>query len=274
MNQFQVKQELTFWSPVLCLIALSVLVFYSADSVAAQGTARADKAKTSQQSQELVSLVPVSRSDEGWMDKHDKLVKLVKSSHPDIAFFGDSITQGMNVDLLHKIISPGAMNFGIGGDRTQHLLWRMRNGELDFSAPVPKLIVVLIGTNNISSWPGFPSNTDQEVYMGVQADVNEIRGRLPESKILLLSMLPRDEKPNTNTRKRVSTTNLLIKGLADNQHVWYADISPALLEADGTISPKVMSDFLHPTQDLGYERMFTAIKPYVDQLLGKTKAGH
>lgn len=210
--------------------------------------------------------VPVSRSDDGWWKgKHDSLVKEIENSHCKTAFFGDSITDWMNVNLLHKLIGADASNFGIAGDRTENLLWRMRNGEMKFPSPGPETFVILIGTNNIAQ-PGQASNTNKQIYEGVNADLKEIRQDFPNSKVLVLGMLPRDEKPNTPNRQHISQTNKLIKGLADQKHIWYADISSAFLEADGTISPKVMSDFLHPTADEGYKRMFTAIKPHLDEI--------
>jgi lysophospholipase L1-like esterase len=267
MIQFQVSSE-NVRQLLAAVVPVALLFQFAVPSLADDGLATS---KAPPQAKAPTTVVPVSRSVENWMARHDNLVKKVRSSHPDIVFFGDSITEGMNVALLHKIISPKAANFGLGGDRTENLLWRLRNGEMDFSAPLPQAFVVLIGTNNISQWPGNPSNTDQEIYLGVQADLNEIKQRAPGARILLLSILPRDRKPGTDTRKRVEGSNALIKGLADNKQIWYADIGAALLEADGSISPEVMSDFLHPTPVKGYELMFGAIKPHLDQLLSRKK---
>jgi len=259
------------YAVILSAVSLSIGLSSLNMPVSADG-ASDDSKKTSESSDgRLAAVVPVSRTDAGWMDKHDKLVQLVHDSHADIAFFGDSITEGMNVELMHEIIGPNASKFGIGGDRTQHLLWRFQNGELDFPKPGPKAFVVLIGTNNISKWPGNPSSSNSEILQGVDADLKEIRAKFPKAKILLLAMLPREEKPGTPIRVRVNETNELLKGLADKKHIWYADISAQLLEPDGKLSPKVMSDFLHPTQQDGNEKMFNAIKPHLDEMMAKKK---
>jgi lysophospholipase L1-like esterase len=284
MSQFKLKQKLVCWKFVLNLVAFLILPCLPASATVNQGIPDAAKAINDIQATE--SDIPVPISEGWWTKRHDKLVKRARSSHPDIVFFGDSITAFTNVAMLHRIIGPEAVNFGIPGDQTQHLLWRLRNGELDFSAPAPRVFVVLIGTNNLTKWAVAPSSTgedgskgkskkvsvmastNQEIFLGVQACLSEIRGRLPGGKILLLGILPRDGRADAPSRQRIKDTNVLLQELADNKHIWYADIGESLLESNGTISPQVMADFLHPTKIKGYTRMFTATKPYLDCMLG------
>lgn len=205
------------------------------------------------------SLIPVPRHEYNWMDKHDALVKKAAASSFNPVFFGDSITEGMPTETLKKFFGPKVEHFGIGGDRTQHLLWRLENGELNFKEPKPKTVIVLIGTNNISEWPGNPASTDEEIFLGVQACLNEFRKRLPAAKILLLGILPRDQYPESRTRRRVESVNKRLKFLADNKQIYYADIGRSLLEPDGKISADLMPDFLHPNESKGYKLMFDAI---------------
>ena len=252
---------------------LSIAIFDCINILAGCLPALAEE-KTQAEGEKQSSTKPLPRSDQNWMSKHERLVKQVSESHAEIAFFGDSITENFNPVLLHSIIGAQASSFGIGGDRTQHLLWRMKNGELNFPSPGPKIFVILIGTNNVSHWPGNPASSNYEIYLGVKADLKELRKHYPESKILLLGILPREEMPQGETRINASETNVLLKKLADQKHVWYADIGKSLLEPDGKISRNVMSDFLHPTEPEGYKRMFSAIKSHLDEMeMGNEKSG-
>jgi lysophospholipase L1-like esterase len=261
---------------VSSLVALLASGCFYLPSFASEGTVAAPEAKTEAQAKGPESVIPVPRPDAWWKDNHDALLKETKAGHHDIVFFGDSITAGMNVDLLHSIIGPDAVNFGIGGDQTQHLLWRMQNGELDFSAPAPRAFVMLIGTNNLTKWGTDPAtgkktslmaSTNQEICQGVEACLTELRSRFPQAKILVLGILPRDANPDASSRQRIKDTNVLLQALADNKHIFYADIGSSMLESDGKIAPAVMSDFLHPTKVEGYQRMFAAIKPHLDGIL-------
>lgn len=214
------------------------------------------------------SVIPVSRDKEDdWMPKHDNLVRKAKQTTARLVFFGDSITEGMDIAQLRRIFGPSTQNFGIGGDRTQHLLWRFQNGELDLKK-APELMVILMGTNNLRTWPGWPASTIPEIATGVKADIAEVQKRLPDTKILLLGLLPRDQKADGVLRVGTKQTNELLKGLADNKRVWYVDIGGKLLEKDGSISEKIMPDYLHPSPD-GYEVMFNALKPTIDSILKK-----
>lgn len=236
----------------------------SSGALSAKESAAPAKSET-KSSAEPSSVIAMPRTDEGWMDKHDKLVKRAHEGKIDTLFLGDSITEGMHIVQLHKLISPEATNLGIGGDRTQHLLWRLRNGELDIAGDPPKYAVVLIGTNNMPIWDDKTTSTNAEIVQGVQANLKEIEHRLPKTKILLLGLLPRDEKAKTDFRNRIIEINKKLKDFADNKHVWFLDLSAELIEPDGTMKASIMPDFLHPSE-LGYEHMFKPIKAKLDSM--------
>ena len=111
-----------------------------------------------------------------------------------------------------------AANFGISGDRTEHLLWRLQNGNPDGISP--KVAVVMIGTNN--TW----RNTPEQISEGIAAVVDEIRLRSPNTKVLLLGVFPRGEEANTSTRKKIAEINALLAKLDDDRSVFFIDIGP------------------------------------------------
>ena len=268
-------------SPRICSGSLALVLAFSAfllcgsvSEVAAKDSAKASKkeqakaAKKQAKAALPLSVIPVPRDkEEKWMPKHDLLVKKAKECTAELVFFGDSITEGMDLAQLKKIFGPSTENFGIGGDRTQHLLWRFQNGELNFKKK-PKLMVILMGTNNLSTWPGWPASSIPEIATGLQADIDEAKKQLPDTKFLILGLLPRDQKADGVLRVAAKQTNDLFKGLADNKRVFYVDIGDKLLEKDGSIAEKIMPDYLHPTP-AGYEIMLTALKPTTDSLLKK-----
>src|SRR5262245_10460605 len=146
------------------------------------------------------TVVPEPRSGP-WMDLHRDFLKRAESGNIDLLFLGDSITQGWGGarKTWDRFYTPRkADNFGIGGDRTQHVLWRIQNGEL--AGIEPKVVVLMIGTNNASG------NTPDEIAQGITAIVGELRKRLPKSKILLLGVFPRDPKPSP-MRERLTSVN-------------------------------------------------------------------
>ena len=127
---------------------------------------------------------PVPRSG-GWTKRHESFNKRVAQGNCDLIFIGDSITQGWEgrgkgVWTKHYA-KRNAVNLGIGGDRTQHVIWRLDNGNL--YRIKPKAAVIMIGTNNSGS------NTSQEIADGVEVIVNQLRKKLPETKVLLLGVL-------------------------------------------------------------------------------------
>ena len=210
---------------------------------------------------------PVSR-DSNWVKRHEGFVEIAKQGGVDVLFLGDSITDfwrredpkaGGKKIWDANFASLRAANFGISGDRTQHVLWRLQNGELD--GLKPKVVVLMIGTNNT----GFerdnvtPRNTPTEAAEGVTAIVKHLRGKLPQAKILLLAVFPRAETPDSPLRKQVTEINAMIAKLDDKKNVHFLDIGGKFLAADGTLPKEIMPDFLHPGEK-GYEIWAEAIK--------------
>lgn len=210
--------------------------------------------------------VSTRRFDDGWLEKHQALVNKARKGGVRIAFFGDSITEAMDPVELAKYFSEGSKNFGIGGDCTQHLIWRLENGELDFSSSVPELFILLIGTNNLSTCPGHEASTDQELVAGVKACVDCIRKKIPSARVLVLGILPRGLTPDDKTRQRVDSINPKLKTLADSKKVFFADLGKELLEHDGTLSYSTMPDLLHPSQERGYPLLFLGIQKQISNL--------
>jgi lysophospholipase L1-like esterase len=202
-------------------------------------------------------------------------VETAKAGGIEVAFLGDSITHlwsdtevgggkyahGLKVwERTFGHLKPG--NFGIAGDRTQHLLWRLRNGLMEgFKAHPPKLFVVLIGTNNQEDGAG-------EVAEGIRAILDEIRQNLA-SRIILLAIFPRGS-PSDPLRAKNQTVNEKLRGMADGERVRFLDLGPRFLEADGRLSPGIMTDGLHLSEK-GYERWAEGLLPVVREMLGSPK---
>jgi lysophospholipase L1-like esterase len=206
--------------------------------------------------------------DARWVARHEGFVAQAKQGGIDILFMGDSITdfwrnRGSNV--WNQFCAPRhAANFGISGDRTQHVLWRMDNGELD--GIKPKVVVLMIGTNNTGKERnGQPRNTIPETIEGVQAVVKDLRARLPDSKILLLAIFPRGTLDDPQ-REQVALINTVIAKLDDGKMVRYLDIDPKFLEADGTLPRSIMPDLLHPNAH-GYQIWADAMNPTLDEMM-------
>ena len=223
-------------------------------------------------SAENTAIIPVPRTTvpTNWMSTHETFVKQAKQGNIDLLFLGDSITAGWfwgngGINIWKKCYAPRhAANFGIGWDRTQNVLWRIENGELD--GIKPRVVVLLIGTNNCGNEDdGKPRNTTPEIVEGVSAIVNELRARLPESKILLFGIFPRGEK-NDPVRDQVKAVNDQLAKLADGKTAKFMDIGSRFLEPDGTLPRSIMPDLLHPNEK-GYQIWSDAMEGTLAPLL-------
>jgi len=223
--------------------------------------------------------VPSKRADypggeAKWLEFHKQEIADAKKGPVDLVLLGDSITEqwtskaGKGKPVYDKYIAPlNAANFGIGGDRTQNVLWRLQNGALD--GLNPKVIMLMIGTNSTKdNVPGQDDNPASEIVDGVKAVVKLLREQKPDAKILLLGIFPRDEKPGMKKRVKVAEVNKEIAKLDDGKNIRYMDIGDRFLEKDGTISRAVMPEFLHLSEE-GYNRWAQAVLPTLREMLGR-----
>jgi lysophospholipase L1-like esterase len=208
---------------------------------------------------------PVPR-DGNWMKRHDSFNERVKKGNVDLIFIGDSITQGWEgagkEAWAKHYGARNAVNLGIGGDRTQHVLWRLDNGNIE--GIKPKLAVIMIGTNNSGS------NTSEQIADGITAIVKKLREKLPETKILLLGIFPRGVDDNDAKRKVNAGANEIVAKLADGKMIEYRDIGPKFLDDKRVLSKEVMPDLLHLTP-AAYQTWANAIEADVARMLGEAK---
>ena len=218
-----------------------------------------------QNQQQHAAVTPAPREGR-WMERHKSFNERVKQGNVDLIFIGDSITQGWEgagKDVWQQFYADrNAVNLGIGGDRTQHVLWRLENGNIEGISP--KLAVVMIGTNNSGD------NSAQEIAEGIEAIVEKLRKELPETKILLLGIFPRGADENDPRRKVNQQTNEIISKLGDRENVFYLDIGEEFLEDDGTLPRDIMPDLLHLSPQ-GYEIWARSIEPKVVELMGERR---
>jgi lysophospholipase L1-like esterase len=213
------------------------------------------------------AVTPVSRPDEWWQQRHASMNERVKQGNVDLILIGDSITHGWEnggkAVWDNYYADRNAVNLGISGDKTEQVLWRLQNGNIDGISP--KLAVIMIGTNN------YQANSAEEIADGVKAIVALLREKLPETKILLLAIFPRMEKPDEN-RAKLAQASTLFSAVADKDMVHYLDIGAEFLAPDGSLPTDIMPDFLHPNAK-GYEIWANAIEPKVAELMGDLAAG-
>lgn len=219
------------------------------------------------------AVVPVPRDGASWEAAHARNVTRAKQGDIDLLFLGDSITEhwtdakfGLDVwerEFGHLKVA----NFGIDGDRTQHVLWRLQNGEGEgFS---PKAIVLLIGTNNTGLEHDriTPRNSPEEAEAGIAAVVQELRKRFPEGRILLLALLPRGQKSDPQ-RQQVEAINHAIVHLEDGEKIIFIDFGAEFLAENQQLRMELMPDRLHPGA-LGYELLANGLKTPLAMVLGQ-----
>jgi beta-glucosidase len=233
--------------------------------------------------------VPASRGG-GWEVRHKEIVAscVPPSTKPAdreslpaspnagrLVFLGDSITEGWagagHAEWLARFEGRGGVNAGIGGDRTEHVLWRLDNGLTDaMRASRTQLVVLMIGTNNSNGG----DHSAAEIAEGVAAIVDRLTVQLADTKALVLGVFPRSPKANFQRRK-VADINALIAGLDGSMsgRVRYLDIGTRFLDKDGWkggLPAEVMPDYLH-LSGKGYTIWAEAVEPVIAEMLGEKK---
>jgi lysophospholipase L1-like esterase len=189
-----------------------------------------------------------------------------RGKSPEIIFDGDSITNRWETtgkDTWVRFAGQAA-DFGIEGDRTENLLWRLSKGQVD--GMDPKLVVLMIGTNNVGR------DSAENIAEGIRSIVAEYEKRCPHAHIALMAIFPRGRMPSEASRIKVEAVNRLIASLDDGRRVSFVDIGPSLIEADGSISADSMPDYLHPTAK-GYVIWAEALKSLLDKYVSTDEGG-
>lgn len=201
-----------------------------------------------------------------WVERHQDKLDERKSmnNQVDLVFIGDSIMhawEGLGDAEWQQYYQPrNALNLGFSGDRTENVLWRIANGAIDDITP--KLVVLMIGTNNA----GHRKDDPKETALGIEKIIEALQTKLPNTKILLLAIFPRGKTSQDPMRLLVDSTNRLIQPLADQRSVFWLDINHHFLQQDGTISQSVMNDYLHPNASQ-YVVWARAMEPTISKLM-------
>lgn len=218
------------------------------------------------------AVIPTHRHDslqEWYLQRHESFLAETARGDINILFLGDSITDGWRTvgrRVWDERLAPlHAANFGIDGDRTQNVLWRLEHGEVDGISP--RVVVLLIGTNNTGRERQIdrPRNTTGEAIAGIITVVRTLREKLPTAKILLLGLFPRDEKESPQ-REQVAEINHAIGALDDGRHVYFLDLWARFLTPDGSILRALMPDLLH-LNEAGYQVWADALAEPLQKLL-------
>jgi lysophospholipase L1-like esterase len=219
---------------------------------------------------------PAPRTDQNSMLAHAELLQKAKQGRIDIYFAGDSITRrwGTSDEQYSHFLSNwrenffgwNAADFGWGGDMTQHILWRLNNGELD--GVNPKIIVLLAGTNNVGNRSPQGSHDERfyEIPRGIKAILQKLRQKAPRATIILMGIFPRND--NISVMEIINRVNLQISKLADGKKIRYLNINHKLADKDGKLfEGMTIQDGLH--LDLqGYQVWADALKPIFRKILG------
>ncbi len=257
---------------ILLVAALTACFQFHLPAQSAVGTSPAPV--TAPEARKNPAIIPVPRTG-SITNRQAQVLRRAKEAPGDydIAFIGDSITQGWESpapkggrNVWQEFYGKRkVINFGVSGDRTEHVLWRFEQGQME--GIKAKVSVVMIGTNNSNkNQDGTDTYSDAEILEGITTIVNEIRRRQPETQILLLGIFPR-AKTFSPQRGRLLQINQALAKLDDGQHVFYLDLGSQLIEKDGSISQDVMPDALHPNE-AGYRIWAAAMEPKLKELLG------
>jgi len=196
--------------------------------------------------------------------RHQAFMNIATNSDFDIMFLGDSITDLINSDddgggnpggkkaFAKYFDGVKIANFGISGDTTQGVLWRLQNGES--KGHKPKAVMIMIGTNNTGGASG------SEIAEGIGAIVLQLRKDFPNAKIMLMAIFPRGSGPNDVNRKKVEEANKIIAKLDDKKHVFFTDINAKFLNPNGSLIGFRTTDNLHPVEQ-GFDIWASSVAP-------------
>lgn len=193
-----------------------------------------------------------------WRRRFDAQLNDPHRAAARIVFLGDSITEGWcHSEAFEKAFAnTQTLNLGLGGDQTQHILWRLDHGALN--GLEPRWVVLMAGVNNLSN--GF---SPSETASGIVQIVLRIRTAFPNVRIALLGVLPAGETPNDPLRPKIAATNHLLEAQRLSLRVSFLSLEREFLDPDGTLPKEKMPDFLHPSEK-GYEQMTIQVRKLIE----------
>jgi lysophospholipase L1-like esterase len=200
-----------------------------------------------------------------WNQGCERRVAAMQGKPCDIIFIGDSITDNFTGRPTPTWGSVGgtvwdkyyanrhALNFGVGADTTQDVLWQL--DRMDIKGFKPKVAVILIGTNN-------NKNSPEDIAAGVKAVVERTEQSFPMAKIILVSILP-----NARATEKMADANKIIQTFGDNQTVFYFDLASKMTPV-GDSWKGLGPDRLHLTPE-GYELWAASMEPLLNKLIAE-----
>ncbi len=217
------------------------------------------------------ALIPTDKLNQSWWkERHEKVLSELKKD-PGLILIGNSILHSLDEEDRGAVWSEylnqyRAVNMGFSGDRTENVIWRLENGELE--GIHPKVALLLIGTNNTDGNHYEKVTQPEELSEAIWKICEIIREKLPETEILLMGILPYGYKPNYRDHIN-KMTNKIIKNFPHrNPHIHYVDIGSIYLDEAGKVRKDLMPDFLHPNAE-GHMLMFKALTPEIKRLMNK-----
>jgi lysophospholipase L1-like esterase len=196
-----------------------------------------------------------------WDKMYAEDIAIAEQGGVDLLFVGDSITAGWSWDIWQANFAQyQPANFGIGGDHTGNLLWRLQYGHAEKLQP--KAVVLLIGVNNF----GHLNETPAQIFAGIKANVSLLRKIYPNAKILVNSLFPFEESAHSPKRALVQEVNAMVAKLNDNKYIFVKNYGAIFLQPNGDIAKELMGDFLHPSPK-GYQAWVEVMLPDIQKLM-------
>ena len=238
---------------VLLTVAATAFIFTGCSSVEHQAVNTA--------------VIPEPRGT-NWVERHEGFVEQAQHDQIDLLFMGDSITDfwrrsgpRYGTNIWAEYYAPlHAADFGISGDRTENVIWRIDHGELD--GLHPKVMVLMIGTNNSRT------NSPGQIAKAIKVILDKTQEKCPDTKILLLGVFPRNRGNDDAAQiEAPAKINDIISKFADGNRIVYLNINDKFLGLDGKVPANIMPDFLHPNEH-GYQIWADAMNPTLYQMMG------
>ena len=215
--------------------------------------------------------IPTDKLANNWWKERHELVLEKNKLNPELILIGNSILHTLDdtsrIIVWEKYLDQyNAVNMGFSGDRTENVIWRLQNGEIN--GINPKLAILLIGTNNTDGNHYLNITQPKELAEATCEICKIIRQKLPDTQILLLGIFPYGYKPNHRDNINKATNEIISGFPTKDNHIYYRDISPVFLDADKKVKKSLMPDYLHPNAE-GHMLMFEALENDIINLTSK-----